>query len=104
MLLQENFKFKSSEIAVDASKTANSDRLLKFVISTSALRPKLKGIDFEAKPNTRNGIVRLLNLVCVVSDDLGNQRKKNYFTLQKRNPPFQPHPLHCENLLSLIIG
>ena len=36
MLPQENFKFKSSEMAVNASKTANSDRLLKFVILQSA--------------------------------------------------------------------
>ena len=38
MFPQEDFKFKSSEMAVNASKTANSDRLLKFVIITSALK------------------------------------------------------------------
>ena len=38
MFPQENFKFKSSEMDVNASETANSDRLLKFVIITSALK------------------------------------------------------------------
>ena len=41
ILPRENFKFKSSEMAKNASKTAN--------------RPKFKLIDFEAKPNTLNG-------------------------------------------------
>ena len=41
ILPQENFKFKPSEMAKNASKTA--------------IRPKFKLIDFEAKPNTLNG-------------------------------------------------
>lgn len=66
MFPQEDFKFKSSEMAVNASRTANSDRLLKFVIITSALKTTSYNLapmldqtlnDFEAKPNTPNGWV-----------------------------------------------
>ena len=35
---QENFKFKSSKMAINASKTANSDRLMESVIITLALK------------------------------------------------------------------
>ena len=35
---QGNFKFKSAKMAINASKTANSDRLMESVIITSALR------------------------------------------------------------------
>ena len=35
---QENFKFKSSKMAINASKTAKSDRLMESVIITLALK------------------------------------------------------------------
>ena len=38
MLPKENFKFKSSEMAVNASKTANSNINLFIIIITSALK------------------------------------------------------------------
>ena len=38
MFPQENFKFKSSKMALNASKTANSDRLMESVIITLALK------------------------------------------------------------------
>ena len=38
MFPQEIFKFKSSEMAINASKTAKSDRLMESVIITLALK------------------------------------------------------------------